>query len=40
MTEEDLTKNETWWYILMIRNDGTAIAYNKTLDIHYNLIKS
>ncbi|MGN1371670.1 MAG: hypothetical protein ACI4XM_05305 [Candidatus Coprovivens sp.] len=40
MTEEDLAKNETWWYILMIRNDGTAIAYNKTLDIHYNLIKS
>jgi hypothetical protein len=24
----------------MIRNDGTAIAYNKTLDIRYNLVKN
>lgn len=40
MTEEDLSDNEAWWYILMIRNDGTAIAYNKTLDLRYNLVKN
>lgn len=40
MTEEDLKKDETWWYILMIKNDGTAIAYNKTLDLRYNLVKN
>ena len=40
MTEEDLTENESWWFILMIKNDGTAIAYNKTLDLRYNLVKN
>lgn len=40
MTKEDLSDNEVWWYILMIRNDGTAIAYNKTLDLRYNLVKN
>lgn len=40
MTKEELSENEIWWYILMIRNDGTAIAYNKTLDLRYNLVKN
>lgn len=40
VTSKDLSENETWWFILMIRNDGTAIAYNKTLDIRYNLVKN
>ena len=29
--------NTTWWYILIIRNDGSAISYNKTLDTRYEL---
>lgn len=40
VTATDLKENETWWFILMIRNDGTAIAYNKTLDFRYNLVKN
>lgn len=40
MTKEELSENENWWYIIMIRNDGTAIAYNKTLDLRYNLVKN
>lgn len=40
VTSKDLKEKETWWFILMIRNDGTAMAYNKTLDIRYNLVKN
>jgi len=36
-TETYLPNNITWWYILIIKNDGSAIAYNKTLDIRYHL---
>lgn len=39
ITSVELNQNETWWYLLMIREDGTAFGYNKTLDIKYNLIK-
>lgn len=39
ITTVELNENETWWYLLMIREDGTAFGYNKTLDIKYNLIK-
>ena len=38
MTESQIKKNETWWYILMIKDDKTAISYNKTLDLRYNLV--
>lgn len=40
VTSEELKENETWWFIIMIKNDGTAIAYNKTLDFRYNLVKN
>ena len=32
-----LAPNESWWYLLIIKNDETAVAYNKTLDSRYNL---
>ena len=35
----ELNKNETWWFILIVKDDGNAYAYNKTLDLKYNLIK-
>lgn len=38
-TSSSLTDSTKWWYILIIKKDGTAMAYNKTLDIRYNLIK-
>lgn len=40
VTTEELNENESWWYILMIRDDQTAISYNKTLDLRYNLVKN
>ncbi len=40
VTNKELKENESWWYILMIKNDGTAISYNKTLDLRYNLVKN
>ena len=40
VTKEELKENETWWIIIMIKDDGTAIAYNKTLDFRYNLVKN
>lgn len=39
ITSVDLNENETWWYLLIIKNDGTAFGYNKTLDLKYNLVK-
>lgn len=39
ITSVELNENETWWYLLMIKEDGTAFGYNKTLDLKYNLIK-
>lgn len=38
-TSTNLSENEEWWYIIIIKDNGTAVAYNKTLDIHYNLTK-
>lgn len=35
-----ITEGKTWWFILIIKNDNTAIAYNKTLDKHYNLVRN
>ena len=40
VTLHELKENESWWFILMVKNDGTAIAYNKTLDLRYNLVKN
>ena len=40
VTLHELKENETWWFILMVKNDGTAIAYNKTLDLRYNLVQN
>ena len=39
LTSIKLKPNETWWYLLIIKNDDTAIGYNKTLDLRYNLTK-
>ncbi len=40
VTKEELGENESWWYILIIKEDSTAISYNKTLDLRYNLVKN
>ena len=32
-----LPEGTKWWYILIIKSEGGAIAYNKTLDIRYHL---
>ena len=36
-TDTYLPNNTKWWFILIIKSDGSAIAYNKTLDIRYHL---
>ncbi len=36
-TGKDLIEDEVWWFILIIKDDKTALGYNKTLDIRYNL---
>lgn len=38
-TSSNITEKETWWFIMIIKDDGTALAYNKTLDLHYTLNK-
>ena len=38
-TTDSLSSKTKWWFILIIKQDGTAMAYNKTLDIRYNLIR-
>ncbi len=37
LSSKSIKENELWWYILIIRNDNTAIAYNQTLDLRYSL---
>lgn len=37
VTNTQLQKNETWWFILMIDDDNNVLAYNKTLDQRYTL---
>lgn len=39
-SEKDLNEGETWWFILVVKSDKKAIAYNKTLDLRYNLTKN
>lgn len=34
---KDLKENESWWFIIIKKDNNTAIAYNKTLDIRYEL---
>ena len=34
-----LKEDETWWFLLIIKNEETAIAYNKTLELEYDLTK-
>ncbi len=37
VTSTSIKPNTTWWYILIIRPDGSAMSYNKTLDVRYDL---
>lgn len=39
-TEKDLNEDETWWFILIIKDEKNAIGYNKTLDLRYDLTRS
>lgn len=39
VTTVEIDENDSWWYILIIKEDYTANGYNKNLDIKYNLIK-
>ncbi len=39
LTSTKIKENESWWYLLIIKNDDSAIAYNKTLDLRYDLTK-
>ncbi|MDE5888918.1 MAG: hypothetical protein K2H20_02745, partial [Bacilli bacterium] len=36
-TSKDLNEGESWWFLLIIKDDNTALGYNKTLDLRYNL---
>ena len=37
ITKKTLKKNEQWWFMIAIKDDGKAQGYNKTLDKRYNL---
>ena len=37
VTSTSIKPNTKWWYILIIRPDGSAMSYNKTLDSRYDL---
>lgn len=37
VTKTQLSENETWWFIIIIDDDGIVSAYNKTLDTRYQL---
>lgn len=39
VTTVEIDENQSWWYILIIKDDYTANGFNKTLDLKYNLIK-
>lgn len=36
-TDTYLPEGTSWWFIIVVKSDGTAIGYNKTLDIRYHL---
>lgn len=35
-----LSEEESWWFIIILKNDKEAFAINKTLDIKYKLVKN
>jgi len=35
-----IKENTKWWFILIVKDDNTAIGYNKTLDKRYDLGKA
>ncbi len=35
-----LSEEESWWFIIILKDDKEAFAINKTLDIKYKLIKN
>lgn len=37
VSASELRERETWWFLIIKKDDGTAYGYNKTLDIRYNL---
>jgi hypothetical protein len=37
VTKTQISKNETWWFIIIIEDNGNVLAYNKTLDTRYQL---
>lgn len=37
VTKTQISENETWWFIIVISDDGIVNAYNKTLDTRYQL---
>lgn len=37
VTKTQLSENETWWFIIIIDDEGLINAYNKTLDTRYQL---
>ena len=39
VTTVEIDENQSWWYILIIKDDYTANGFNKTLYLKYNLIK-
>ena len=34
---KELKERETWWFLIIKKNDKEALGYNKTLDLRYNL---
>ena len=37
VSASEIKERETWWFLIIKKDDGTAYGYNKTLDIRYNL---
>ena len=37
VSAKSIKKNEEWWFMVVIKDDGKAQGYNKTLDKRYNL---
>ena len=36
-SDKSIPDNTKWWFLLIIKSDGTAIGYNKTLNTRYHL---
>ena len=37
--KQDTKDTTQWWFLLIIKDDQTAIGYNKTLDARYELTR-